>query len=126
MLFTTAQFVLLFLPVALAGFFVSGRRSRTAAGAWLFLASLFFYGWWMPVFTWLLLASIGTNFLVGLRIARSVRDTCPTPLGQLGRCSGLRAWETDLDCRCSRVDCSNTPPSWRGNRNCCLPYSTLP
>jgi alginate O-acetyltransferase complex protein AlgI len=69
MLFTTAQFVLLFLPITLAGFFSAARHSHAAAAAWLFMASVFFYGWWMPVFTWLLLASIAANFLVGLRIA---------------------------------------------------------
>ncbi|WP_029000195.1 MBOAT family O-acyltransferase [Azohydromonas australica] len=72
MLFTTATFVLLFLPAALAGFFVLGRRSQRAAAAWLFGVSLFFYGWWMPKFTLLLLASIGINFSLGLRIARVV------------------------------------------------------
>jgi alginate O-acetyltransferase complex protein AlgI len=72
MLFTTATFVLLFLPVALAGFFVLGQRSQRAAAAWLFGASLFFYGWWMPKFTLLLLGSIGINFSLGLRIARLV------------------------------------------------------
>ncbi|MDP3613019.1 MAG: MBOAT family O-acyltransferase, partial [Rubrivivax sp.] len=72
MLFTTAQFVLLFLPLTLVGFFLAGRYSRTAAAAWLFFASVVFYGYWMPAFTWLLLFSIGTNFFVGLRIARGL------------------------------------------------------
>lgn len=72
MLFTTAQFVLLFLPLALVGFFIAGRYSREAAAAWLFIASIAFYGYWMPVFTWLLLASIGTNFFIGLRIVRNL------------------------------------------------------
>jgi alginate O-acetyltransferase complex protein AlgI len=58
--------------VALAGFFALGRRSQRAAAAWLFGVSLFFYGWWMPRFTLLLLLSIGTNFSLGLRIARLV------------------------------------------------------
>ena len=82
MLFTTAQFVLLFLPVTLLGFFLAGRHSHKAAAAWLFVASLFFYGWWMPVFTWLLLASISVNFVVGLRIAKSLAT----------RPSGARLW----------------------------------
>lgn len=71
MLFTTAQFALLFLPLTLLGFFVAARHSHRAAAAWLLLASLFFYGWWMPVFTLLLLASIGCNFALGLRIAKA-------------------------------------------------------
>jgi alginate O-acetyltransferase complex protein AlgI len=42
-----------------------------AAAAWLFLASLFFYGYWMPEFTLLLVGSICANFFVGMRIART-------------------------------------------------------
>jgi alginate O-acetyltransferase complex protein AlgI len=72
MLFTTAAFLLLFLPITLAGFFLLGRRSPSAAAGWLFLASLVFYGYWMPAFTALLLASIAVNFLAGRHIARQV------------------------------------------------------
>jgi alginate O-acetyltransferase complex protein AlgI len=71
MLFTTTPFVLLFLPLTLVGFFLIGQRSRAAAAAWLFLASVFFYGYWMPVFTLLLLGSIAFNFGIGIRIARA-------------------------------------------------------
>ncbi|MBI3154387.1 MAG: MBOAT family protein [Burkholderiales bacterium] len=69
MLFTTATFAFLFLPAALAGYFLLGRWSARAAAAWLLAASLFFYGYWMPEFTLLLLASIGANFAFGMRIA---------------------------------------------------------
>ncbi|HVR51199.1 MAG TPA: MBOAT family O-acyltransferase [Pseudorhodoferax sp.] len=68
MLFTTATFAFLYLPIVLVGFFVWGRRSPAAAALWLFAASVFFYGYWMPVFTLLLLGSIATNFLIGQRI----------------------------------------------------------
>ena len=71
MLFTTTTFVMLYLPVVLAGFFVLGRRSQSAAAGWLFIASLFFYGYWMPEFTLLLVASIAINFSLGLRIIRA-------------------------------------------------------
>jgi alginate O-acetyltransferase complex protein AlgI len=71
MLFTTAVFALLFLPLTLAGFYALGRWRPPAAALWLFVASVFFYGFWMPAFTLLLLASIGFNFFVGLRIAGS-------------------------------------------------------
>jgi alginate O-acetyltransferase complex protein AlgI len=70
MLFTTATFVLLYLPLTLLGFFLIGRRSPSAAAGWLFLASLFFYGYWMPQFTLLLLLSIGVNFWLGLRMLK--------------------------------------------------------
>lgn len=68
MLFTTATFAFLYLPVVLVGFYLLGRRSHTLAAGWLFAASVFFYGWWMPELTFLLLGSIATNFYVGQRI----------------------------------------------------------
>lgn len=71
MLFTTATFAFLYLPIVLVGFFACGRRSQTLAALWLLLASLFFYGYWMPEFTLLLLGSICLNFLIGQRIAAS-------------------------------------------------------
>lgn len=69
MLFTTATFICLFLPIVLAGFFVIARFNHDAAALWLFVASVFFYGYWMPEFTLLLLASITGNFLVGGKIS---------------------------------------------------------
>ena len=68
MLFTTSAFVFLFLPIVLGGYFLLGRFSSQWALSWLFLASVFFYGYWMPVFTLLLVASILGNFGLGLRI----------------------------------------------------------
>ena len=68
MLFTSALFAWIYLPVVLAGFFAIGRFSEAGAALWLFLASLAFYAAWMPEFTLLLLASICFNFVVGRRI----------------------------------------------------------
>jgi len=93
MLFTTATFVLLYLPVTLIGFYLLGRRSHSAAAGWLFLSSLFFYGYWMPVFTLLLLVSIGINFWIGLRILQARRgqtaDEAPAPVARLWLVLGL-------------------------------------
>jgi len=71
-LFTTATFIGLFLPLVLVGFFGIARFSREAAALWLFVASVFFYGYWMPEFTLLLMSSIAGNFWVGNKIARLV------------------------------------------------------
>ncbi|MFT3717856.1 MBOAT family O-acyltransferase [Pseudorhodoferax sp.] len=68
MLFTTATFAFVYLPIVLVGFFLCGRRSPVLAAFWLFAASVFFYGYWMPEFTLLLLGSIGANFFIGQRI----------------------------------------------------------
>lgn len=74
MLFTTSTFAFLFLPIVLLGYYGIGRRSMDAAAAWLFAASVFFYGYWMPEFTLLLLASIAVNFRIGGAIQAARRD----------------------------------------------------
>ena len=45
MLFNSYPFIWLFLPAALAGFFIAARFRHEAAAAWLALCSLFFYGY---------------------------------------------------------------------------------
>ena len=70
MLFNSPEFLYLFLPVTALGFFLLGARRQWMAAAWLALASLFFYGWWNPAYVGLLLASICTNYAVGVRLAR--------------------------------------------------------
>lgn len=89
MLFTTAAFALLFLPLVLIGFFLIGRRSQKGAAAWLCLASLFFYGWWMPVFTLLLVASISLNFMLGRAIVTRAAGVAPGAWLTLGVATNL-------------------------------------
>ena len=50
MLFNSYQFIFLFLPITFFVFFAIGGRRPVYAAAWLTLASLFFYGWWNPVY----------------------------------------------------------------------------
>jgi alginate O-acetyltransferase complex protein AlgI len=45
MLFNAHEFLLVFLPVTLLGFYLLGDVSRRAAIIWLILLSLVFYGW---------------------------------------------------------------------------------
>jgi alginate O-acetyltransferase complex protein AlgI len=63
-LFNSFEFILLFLPVTLVGFFSFGRLQPRVAAAWLTIASLFFYGWWNPLYVPLLVASIVFNYIV--------------------------------------------------------------
>jgi alginate O-acetyltransferase complex protein AlgI len=70
MLFHSPEFLFLFLPLTLAGYFVIGKLAWKTAFAWLALASLFFYGWWRPIYVALLLASILFNYGGGLVVAR--------------------------------------------------------
>jgi alginate O-acetyltransferase complex protein AlgI len=70
MLFNSYPFILLFLPATLLGFFLLAKRAHRLAAAWLAAASIFFYGWWNPAYVLLLLASIGLNYVFGVRLAR--------------------------------------------------------
>ncbi|MBH5391668.1 MBOAT family O-acyltransferase [Bradyrhizobium diversitatis] len=65
MLFNSYAFILLFLPVVLAGYFRLGRRSNLAPVIWLALASITFYAIGSWQFVALLLVSIAFNYGVG-------------------------------------------------------------
>jgi alginate O-acetyltransferase complex protein AlgI len=66
MLFTSGNFLFLFLPITLAMFFALARIfGQQAAAIWLGLASLYFYGYWMPIYVILLIASIIGNYFMG-------------------------------------------------------------
>ncbi|MEM7540212.1 MAG: MBOAT family O-acyltransferase [Pseudomonadota bacterium] len=70
MLFNSQIFLLFFLPVTVAGFLLMMTSGRTRAGvAWLVLTSLFFYGWWNPIYLVLIAGSIGFNYFIGAKIA---------------------------------------------------------
>ncbi len=65
MLFNSYEFICLYFPVVLFGFFWIARNSHRMASLWLASSSLFFYGWWNYQFVLLLLASIGFNYAMG-------------------------------------------------------------
>ena len=63
MLFGSFPFILAFLPLSLAGFFVTSRFSHRAAAIWLVLISLTFYAYWRVEFLPVLLISIFFNYI---------------------------------------------------------------
>jgi D-alanyl-lipoteichoic acid acyltransferase DltB (MBOAT superfamily) len=71
MLFNSYSFLLGFLPLTLAGYFLLARRHPAWGVAWLALASLCFYGWWDVRYVPLLLASITANYACSLAIRRA-------------------------------------------------------
>lgn len=75
MLFNSYIFLLLFLPVALAGFFIFGRIGKGVGAGWLALCSLFFYAWWDWRYIVLLIASICGNYFIGGFIARHANQS---------------------------------------------------
>jgi len=70
MLFNSYDFIFLFLPIVLFGFFQLARINHGWATGWLVLASLFFYGYWNPAYIGLLLGSIMCNYAFGLWISQ--------------------------------------------------------
>ncbi len=74
MLFNSYAFILAFLPVVLIVFFLIGSSGRReAAIVWLVAASLFFYGWWNPVYLGLLCGSLTVNFWLGRKVVPGTR-----------------------------------------------------
>ncbi len=70
MLFSSWQFIFLFLPIAVAGFFLIPARHASARKVWLLGTSLFFYGYWKVEYVPLLLFSIGFNYTIAELISR--------------------------------------------------------
>ena len=65
MLFNSYEFLFVFFPAVLLGFFVLGRRQVAWAAAFLAAASVAFYGWWSLQALPLLLVSITFNYQFG-------------------------------------------------------------
>lgn len=70
MLFSSWQFIFLFLPITLLGFFLVPARLTGVRKVWLLGASLFFYGYWKVEYVPLLLFSIAFNYTVAEVINR--------------------------------------------------------
>ena len=82
MMFHTIPFILEFLPLCAAGFFIAGRfYGVTGALGWLVLCSLFFYAWSDPTQMPLLAASVLGNFTIARILRRTRRSRVWLTLG---------------------------------------------
>ncbi|MGD0723792.1 MAG: MBOAT family O-acyltransferase, partial [Roseiarcus sp.] len=80
MLFNSSAFVLVFLPIALIGFFLSARfAGRRAAMMWLVAASFVFYGYFKFRYVFLLAGLIVGNFWFGRMLLKRSGDAARTP-----------------------------------------------
>lgn len=71
MIFSSWQFILVFLPTSfLVYFWLNHRRLITAGKVWLVAASLFFYAYWDIAYLPLILGSIFLNFAIGTGLAQ--------------------------------------------------------
>ena len=75
MLFSSYEFILLFLPICLAGYFLLAKREyiRTSL-TWLVLCSLFYYSWWNYIYLWLMISSIVFNYFWGMLLSRKQKN----------------------------------------------------
>jgi D-alanyl-lipoteichoic acid acyltransferase DltB (MBOAT superfamily) len=79
MLFNSYEFIFLFLPIALGGFwFLSRFQWRSLVTGWLMLMSLIFYAAWSPTFLLLLLGSVTLNWLLGKAMGYVRKDIPPS------------------------------------------------
>ena len=72
MVFSSAVFVLLFLPTLLGVYYLIPARRRGWRNVILLVFSLGFYAYGEPKFVWVMLAAITVNWALGLLLERSV------------------------------------------------------
>lgn len=71
MLFNSYEFIFVFAPVVLTVYFWLGDRNyRRQSIAWLLVSSLFFYGWWNPVYLLLIVFSMTVNYFTGFYLGK--------------------------------------------------------
>jgi D-alanyl-lipoteichoic acid acyltransferase DltB (MBOAT superfamily) len=76
MIFSSWQFILLFLPCTFLLYFWLNHKHLIMAGkVWLVAASLFFYAYWDAHYLPLILGSIFLNFAIGTGLAQAHQDS---------------------------------------------------
>jgi alginate O-acetyltransferase complex protein AlgI len=92
MLFSSWQFIFVFLPIAVSGFFAIPARAQVVRKWWLLATSLVFYAYWKVEYVPLLLFSIGFNYAIAEGITRGKRERTPDAQGSDGAPSGIGRW----------------------------------
>lgn len=70
MIFSSYVFVLLFLPLTVAGYFILSKHNHSVGKAWLLAASFVFYAYFNFSYFWILAGSLLFNFFWGLLLHR--------------------------------------------------------
>jgi len=68
MLFSSAVFIYLFLPLVIFVYYAFLRKHRTLSNLFLLGVSLVFYGWGEPKFVFVMMASVVINWLFGILV----------------------------------------------------------
>lgn len=74
MLFNSIEFIFLFLPLSIVGYWLLQARNHSLASGWLVCCSLFFYGWWNPAYLPLILLSSAVNYAVGEKLCAQAKQ----------------------------------------------------
>jgi alginate O-acetyltransferase complex protein AlgI len=69
MVFSSLEFLLLYLPVTLLVYYMVPLKLRNI---WLLVVSLIFYGWGEPVYVFLMIFTITIDYIFGLLVERSL------------------------------------------------------
>ena len=76
MIFSSWQFIFVYLPISFFVYFwLNHRRLIIAGKVWLVVASLFFYAYWDVKYLPLILGSILLNFAIGTGLARAYQQS---------------------------------------------------
>ena len=74
MLFNSYIFIFAFLPIIFLMYFLLAQyKGGESAITLLVIASLFFYGWWNPIYLLLIIFSIGINYFLGESIVHNIK-----------------------------------------------------
>ena len=77
MLFNSYIFIFAFLPAVFSIYFLLARfKGGESAISFLVLASLFFYGWWNPIYLVLIVCSMGINYFIGAEMPAGWMLSC--------------------------------------------------
>jgi len=75
MLFSSSEFIFIFLPFTFfVYFYLNKRRLTEASKAFLLLASLFFYSWWNVLYLPIILTSMLFNYVLGLSLVKKEKN----------------------------------------------------
>jgi D-alanyl-lipoteichoic acid acyltransferase DltB (MBOAT superfamily) len=65
MLFSSIEFLFIFLPLAIFAFYIFSSKNVTVRNLVLVLFSLFFYGYWKPIYLPVIIISVFINYAIG-------------------------------------------------------------
>ena len=68
MLFSSVEFIFIFLPIVIFVYYVLLKKSRTLQNIFLTFSSLFFYAWGEPKFVIVMIISILINWYLAIRV----------------------------------------------------------